>query len=78
MLAVRQGRGGAIDRPRLRSRSQIPMATQSFVNEMITSEGLAMNTPRYRYSRIFAVGYECADRARTALPLCPTPRQTME
>jgi len=38
--------------------TQIPMATQSFVNEMITSEGLAMNTPRYAYSRIFAVGYQ--------------------
>merc|ERR1740138_801927 len=37
--------------------TQIPMAAQSFVNEMLTSEGLAMNTPRYRYSRIFAVGY---------------------
>jgi len=48
------GKGFGIDQ----RHTQIPMATQSFVNEMITSEGLAMNTPRYRYSRVFAVGYD--------------------
>ena len=38
--------------------TQIPMAAQSFVNEIIQTEGLAMNTPRYKYSRIFALGFE--------------------
>lgn len=37
--------------------TQLPMAAQSFVNEMITSEGIAMNSKKYRYSRIFAVGF---------------------
>ena len=37
---------------------QIPMATQSFANELITSETLAMVTPRYRYTRLFALGFE--------------------
>ena len=37
---------------------QIPMAAQSFVNEMLTSTTLAMVTPSYQYTRIFAVGYE--------------------
>ena len=48
------GKGLGVD-PR---HTQIPMAAQSFVNEILTSEGLAMNTPRYRYSRIFAVGFQ--------------------
>ena len=32
---------------------QIPMAAQSFVNEMLTSTTLAMVTPSYQYTRIF-------------------------
>ena len=37
--------------------TQLPGTAQSFVNEMLTSEGIAMNSKKYRYSRIFAVGF---------------------
>ena len=37
---------------------QVPMPTQSFANEMITSTTLAMATPSYRYTRVFALGFD--------------------
>jgi hypothetical protein len=37
---------------------QIPMPTQSFVNEVLTSTTLAMNTPSYQYTRIWALGFD--------------------
>lgn len=37
---------------------QIPMQTQSFVNEMITTTTLSMVQPNYRYTRLFALGFE--------------------
>jgi len=35
---------------------QIPQATQSFANDLITSETCAMVTKNYRYTRLFALG----------------------
>lgn len=37
---------------------QIPQNMQSFANELIMSETLAMASPRYTYTRVFALGFE--------------------
>ena len=38
--------------------SPLPMSTQAFVNEMITTVTVAQSSANYQYSSIFGLGYE--------------------